>query len=323
MTGEYSIRIKNRDVDFRFTVRRNITIVRGYSATGKTTLYDMVVALTQNGPESGVQLSCDKPCVALIHADMQTQITQLKNIRDSIVFVDEGDRLVVRKEFAETIRKTDNYYVLFIRDNLHDLPYSVEEIYEIRKSGKYHRFVNYYSKSDGYVYGRQGRKFQFDTILTEDSKSGYQFFDSFCKDTDWRCESAKSKTQIYKWIKDHPAERVFIVADGAAFGPEMNRVMELVERNGNKAVICLPESFEWMILKSGVVKSDDLNEVMAAPGKYIDSREYFSWEQFFTKYLIRITKDSQYSKYSKSRLAQYYMLEKNSGDIAAVIMLEK
>lgn len=323
MTGEYSIRIKNRDVDFRFTVRRNITIVRGDSATGKTTLYDMVVALTQNGPESGVQLSCDKPCVALIHADMQTQITQLKNIRDSIVFVDEGDRLVVRKEFAETIRKTDNYYVLFIRDNLRDLPYSVEEIYEIRKSGKYHRFVNYYSKSDGYVYGRQGRKFQFDTILTEDSKSGYQFFDSFCKDTDWRCESAQSKTQIYKWIKDHPAERVFIVADGAAFGPEMNRVMELVERNGNKAVICLPESFEWMILKSGVVKSDDLNEVMAATGKYIDSKEYFSWEQFFTKYLIRITKDSPYGKYSKSRLAKYYMLEKNSGDIAAVIMLGK
>ena len=323
MKGEHIIRIKNRDVDFRFTLRRNISIVRGDSGTGKTTLYNMVVALTQNGIESGVQVSSDKPCVALIHADIQTQIAQLKNVRDSIVFIDEGDRLVLRKEFAETIRKTDNYYVLFIRENLHDLPYSVDEIYEIKQSGKYYKFVPYYNKTDGYVYSQHEKKYLFDTILTEDSKSGYQFFDAFCKDTDWKCVSAAGKSEVYRWLKDHPQEKVFVVADGAAFGPEMNRVMEIVKRNGNKAVICLPESFEWMILKAGVVKSDGLNEVLADPSEYIESGEYFSWEQFFTDYLMKITNGSPYSKYSKSRLPKYYMLEKSMDDIAAVIMLKK
>ena len=41
------------------------------------------------------------------------------------------------EEFAGEIQKTDNYYVIATRESLPTLPYSVEEIYGIRTSGKY------------------------------------------------------------------------------------------------------------------------------------------------------------------------------------------
>ena len=62
---------------------------------------------------------------------------QLAGITDSIVFIDEGNTFVKAEEFAGVIQNTDNYYVIVSRESLPALPYSVEEIYGIRTSGKY------------------------------------------------------------------------------------------------------------------------------------------------------------------------------------------
>jgi len=62
---------------------------------------------------------------------------QLSEISDGIVFIDEGNEFIKTEEFAGTIQKTDNYYVIVIRESLPALPYSAEEIYDIRTSGKY------------------------------------------------------------------------------------------------------------------------------------------------------------------------------------------
>ena len=62
---------------------------------------------------------------------------QLSGISDSIVFIDEGNEFIKTVEFAEEIQNSDNYYVIISREALPALPYSVEEIYGIRTSGKY------------------------------------------------------------------------------------------------------------------------------------------------------------------------------------------
>lgn len=41
MRGIHHITIQNKRVRYDFDVRRNITVIRGDSATGKTTLVDM------------------------------------------------------------------------------------------------------------------------------------------------------------------------------------------------------------------------------------------------------------------------------------------
>lgn len=171
MKGIQTIKISNRDASFKFSLYRNITIVRGDSGTGKTTLFDMVADYTRLKSASGVNISSEKNCVALVDLDWKNQIG---NISDSIVFVDEGFADLKTPEFAEVIRETDNYYVFFTRDSLHNLPYSVEEIYEIKTSGKYHTFKKIFKASKTHCFGRSD-PISYDALVTEDSKSGYQF----------------------------------------------------------------------------------------------------------------------------------------------------
>ena len=149
MRGTHHVEVKNRDASFKFDLFRNITIVRGNSGTGKTTLFEMIADYTRLHEASGVNISCDKECIALIDIDWQNQ---LSHISDSIVFIDEGAEYIKTKEFAGAVKNTDNYYVIFNRESLHDLPYSVEEIYEIKASGKFHKFVKMYkSKSKHFM----------------------------------------------------------------------------------------------------------------------------------------------------------------------------
>lgn len=42
MTGRYRIIVQNRRLHYALEIKRNITIIQGDSATGKTTLIDML-----------------------------------------------------------------------------------------------------------------------------------------------------------------------------------------------------------------------------------------------------------------------------------------
>lgn len=133
MKGKIGIIVQNERIKYEFEVKRNITVIRGDSATGKTTLIEMIREYRSLGEESGIELFCEKNCVVIDGNDWKQQ---LSFVEDSIVFVDEGNRFVSSLEFASYIKNTDNYYVLVTREDLPALPYSVEEIYGIRSSEK-------------------------------------------------------------------------------------------------------------------------------------------------------------------------------------------
>lgn len=134
MKGKHLVTIKNNVLRYQFEIRRNITIIKGDSATGKTTLIDMVREYFENGEQSGVSLQCDKTCIVL--EGRQWKIL-LENIHDSIVFIDEGNLFITTDEFSSAVKKSDNYYVIVTREGLPNLPYSVDEIYGIKSLGKY------------------------------------------------------------------------------------------------------------------------------------------------------------------------------------------
>ena len=129
-----------------------------------------------------------------------------------------------------------------------------------------------------------------DRIIVEDSNSGYEFFSEVSKRLGNECVSAGGKSRMSEAIeKTDCANKIVAIADGAAFGAEMDRVHYLIKnREGNK--LFLPESFEWLILNSGVIKNGNIQQMLLSPYDFIDSKEYFSWEQFFTKELIRLSK---------------------------------
>jgi len=134
MKGKYHIIVQNNRIKFEFDIKRNITVVRGDSATGKTTLVTLIETYNRLGEESGISVSCAKKCLTLNNSNWDMIID---NSPDSIIFIDEDTSIVKSDEFAKKIRKSDNYFVIITRENLPNLPYSVNEVYGIHSSGKY------------------------------------------------------------------------------------------------------------------------------------------------------------------------------------------
>lgn len=76
----------------------------------------------------------------------------------------------------------------------------------------------------------------------------------------------------------------------------------------------MPESFEWIILKSGLIGGKEIQAILEEPEEYIDSWEFFCWERYFTRLLVDKTEQS-YLKYKKARLNERYLHEKNKQTI--------
>lgn len=302
MKGIHKVVVGTKYLKYEFELRRNLTIIRGNSATGKTTLVDMIRTHMNDGESGPVTLNCDKSCYVV---EGNLWKGQLDNIQDGIVFIDEGNEFVRTKDFARAIQQTDNYYVIATREGLPALPYSVEEVYGIRTSGKYgtlkrsyHSFYRIYPDSTT-------EKIKPEKILTEDSNLGYQFFDAVCAEHQMQCDTANGKSNVFSYLKAHRDEKILVIADGAAFGPEMDRVLQLVQTREN-LVLYLPESFEWLILSSGILKDAETTQILQTPSGYIDSKEYFSWERYFTALLIEKAAGT-YLNYTKKTLNEAYL----------------
>lgn len=174
MRGKVYLMVQSAHLKYELEFTRNITIIKGDSATGKTTLVDMIQEYNLNGADTGINLSCRCSCRVLAGNTWQDQ---LESIHGSLVFIDEGNRFVSSEDFAHAIQRTDNYYVIVTRESLSNLPYSVTEIYGIHSSGRYasqepvyHHMYRIYGDYR-LLNGDMAKK-----LLVEDSNSGFDFF---------------------------------------------------------------------------------------------------------------------------------------------------
>ena len=308
MVGSFDVIVENAYLKYEFTISRNITVIRGESATGKTTLVEMIRAYNEQ-EDSGITIKCQKPLVVVYGKEWQKQI---ENTANSIVFIDEVSRFTKTIEFAETIKGTDNYYVIVTREKLTVLPYSITEIYGIRTSGKYARLTEEYTENSFFrIYGKTPTiEFKPDVIITEDSNSGHEFWKNAVKSCE--CVSANGKGNIVNTLKEIAKidKKYLVIVDGAAFGSEMEEMIQYMKYKNPSVEVYAPESFEYLILSSGLFHGKEIMDRIYNTSEYADSVKYMSWEQFYTSYLTEITNRTK-MKYDKQSLNVYYLSEKN------------
>lgn len=313
MTGKYDIVLYNNKIHYRLTVRRNITVLRGDSATGKSELIRLLTLHNSNPRSSGITLICDRPCMVLDEGNWELL---LGSYAERIFFIDEGNAFLRTKEFADAVRGADNYFVIISRESLPQLPYSVDEIYGLREgtdSGRYRVPRRVYNEMYR-IYGSiQSMVLQPDFVITEDSNSGYEFFQILFPN---RCVSAQGKSNIKRLLLEHTNQTVLAVVDGAAFGPEMQACMELVYSFGSRQSVFAPESFEYLILESGLIEVP--KAILEETWSYADSARYFSWEEFYTAYLSDCTRNEVY-QYSKRRLNNFFKTLGSVGKISRIL----
>lgn len=310
MKGKYKVIVRNNKLHYEFEIKRNITIIQGDSATGKTTLINMLRQAENLGESSGVDVLSNVPCRILEGVSWKLI---LQNTAGTIFFIDEENAFINTEEFASEVRGSDNYFVLITRENLYNLPYSVEEIYGLYASGRYQNTKKIYQQMYRIYSDIQEFLIKPELFIVEDSNSGYEFFKAISDEKNLECESAGGKSNIFSKIKNVKNREVCVIADGAAIGPEMNGLYEISHKKKN-IHLYLPESFEWIVLKSGLIDDREIRKILETPELFIDSKKYFSWERFFTNLLIEKTKNS-YLQYRKSAINKTYLHSKNKEKI--------
>ena len=310
MKGKYKVIVRNNKLHYEFEIKRNITIIQGDSATGKTTLINMLRQAENLGESSGVDVLSNVPCRILEGVSWKLI---LQNTAGTIFFIDEENAFITTEEFASEVRGSDNYFVLITRENLYNLPYSVEEIYGLYASGRYQNTKKIYQQMYRIYSDIQEFPIKPELFIVEDSNSGYEFFKAISDEKNLECESAGGKSNIFSKIKNVKNREVCVIADGAAIGPEMNGLYEISHKKKN-IHLYLPESFEWIVLKSGLIDDREIRKILETPELFIDSKKYFSWERFFTNLLIEKTKNS-YLQYRKSAINKTYLHSKNKEKI--------
>lgn len=156
MRGEFKVKVRNSRNNYTFSLRRNITVLKGESGRGKTTLFDMIHEHNRFGKESGISISCDRELIAVMGDTWENEIVGNPG---KIIVIDEDSHFIRSKDFARVVRGSDNYYLLITRNYLAELPISVDEIYEL-KGAKNKKFSRVYSDADRYYEGLKIQEIQ-------------------------------------------------------------------------------------------------------------------------------------------------------------------
>lgn len=118
MVGKYTIQLSTKRVSFKLDVKRKYTIIRGDSATGKSTIAEYVWRHNIQGTDSGVYLKCDIPVKRFI------DIESLASWDTCIVVIDESDLILKHQDVAGILKRSTCYFIIITRQTLYSLPHN-------------------------------------------------------------------------------------------------------------------------------------------------------------------------------------------------------
>lgn len=121
-------------VSYKFEINSKFSIIRGDSATGKTTLCDLVQSA--NRLNSGVINKSDAKLMVL-NGDISLFNTE--KLRGYVVFIDDAAPVLRMFDYEKWMQQCDCYFVIISRSlKIGSLPVSEDSVYTMRADGKYH-----------------------------------------------------------------------------------------------------------------------------------------------------------------------------------------
>lgn len=307
MKGIRSFSVETPSESFFITLRRQFTIIQGDSGAGKSFLYDSVSDYNR-GVNKDIILKSDTAVVTVDSIEVLKDIVDGR--KERICIIDEA-AMMYTDEFFNCAKHSNVYFVLISHGDIESIPYSVKEIFYLRRfstRNKDNLALVPEFKFDATL------DFEPDLVIVEDSNSGFDFYNlAFSCDV----VSASGKSNIPEYIKNSISKgyrNILVVADGAAFGSCAFKTRESITHAkvyGARVCVFLPESFEYMVLRSSLCRRFCSQDVLDNTYNYADTKNYYSWEDFYTRYLVdKTSNDKQFSKkmhYDKHKLRKYYV----------------
>ena len=305
MIGSYHLRVKTKKVSFDLTLERQISIVRGDTATGKSyfaEIIDQYAKEISSGVPTTVKVITDFSFLKVI-TNPETVNYELRGKSNGLVIIDEITVSKLHSQLPEIILGSDNYFLLITRLSLSNLPYSIWEIYEFNSSRAIDNGKVFTETLSLRQYKDVSESFSPDRLLVEDSGTGYAFFNKALPNT--IVESANGNSNVHiilqEWLLKYSGLNIDIVVDSAAYGAFIEDLILVTEENfgKNNIIIFTPESFEWLVLNTKVLSK--YCSFLSQPYMYCDTKQYHSWEVFFEKMLVDLLRERYKVVYSKNR----------------------
>lgn len=338
LKGTYDILIKDKKTEFRFTIKRKYTLLIGDSATGKSKLYKML-----ESPETFIEVSSlEGQGVGIFPlASRRDVYTRMLPCSEPTIFViDEGVQGYLDIEFKDLMHDSNAYFIIISRKKLvytredsngvhkESLPLSINEIYRISTQVRSHSIMSeYYSNTFTNVYKTISSGFNIETILTEDSGSGFAIYSHCFPEAD--AYTAHGNANLIAKLRDIDKLRrvngiIAIFLDGSVYGVYIQELIFTMRNCSNSVVVYAPESLEWVLLNviPKIEFSFPFNEdVLINSQNYCDNdafsalvspytgfkHSFESWEQLYTAYLTYLMSKTD-SPYSKSKTVNNFYL---------------
>lgn len=298
MTGKHTITVHGKRFDYELEITRKVTVIKGNSGTGKTTLINALRGYATDKRKSGYVVYSDLN-FGVLSKDSRWNL-DLTDSRYDILFVDENVEYIYTKAFQVEFANSDKYLVVISRSgSFCHLPYAVNSVYEFRTSktakGYVTKMYNIYKDTLSSV--------SPDLVITEDSNSGKEMMDTI-----FNCDviSANGNGSVYSTVVSHlkTAKVIYVIVDGAAFGGYIQKVLSISKYF--ELYIFSPESFEYLLLNTGTFRRH-LSGELDRTWDYCDISEFQTWEEYFTRLLSKLCKDIYSFDYSKSKLAPFFL----------------
>lgn len=287
MNGIVQISVRTRRAAYELELRHNITVIQGDSGTGKSVLCDLI-SRKSNRQGSAISLAVTNNYACRHLTNEMCEDGALTRIKNSIIFLDEDCDFIYSNDFAQQIAGSSNYFVLITRHikRLSKLSIHVNALCKLVYLDGINHLETEHHLAEDKTY-LCGDIFAPDEIITEDSSSGYKFFKLVAGD---KCKSAKGRSKFVSQATElfMTKQKYLIIADGGAFGGDINQVIYTVTRlNLSGFAFYLPDSFEEVLLHSLIFKNkSEIVNRLREPWNYIDYSKCISFEQFYTDLLI-------------------------------------
>lgn len=271
------IKIKSDLINYDLHFNNRINIIRGDSATGKSTL----VRLINDRRKSKIDVQSN---YNIVHLTLEIINLDIKLNKNTVYIMDENDG-IEDTLVTHIINKSKNKFILITRDsNLENISYGIENIYEIHKSGNIninkHKYKN--------IRNNNLNINSINKILTEDSRSGLQFYKNY---NNFNVQTSNGNSNINKMIDNN---QIFIV-DSIAFGPYIKILYKKIINNN--ILLVAPKSFEWLILTSNIFRLNNDKLYL----DYLDCKYNITEEKFYEN-ILKNESNKINIKYSKSKL---------------------
>lgn len=100
MKGRFSLEIESRRVIYQLNLERKVTVIKGNSGTGKTSMIRILSDYAELGKDSGVHVRKSSDYHIKIFENRTDWHQELEQAHNSIIFVDEDVRYLYEKKIS-------------------------------------------------------------------------------------------------------------------------------------------------------------------------------------------------------------------------------